>query len=79
MQSSRTASCSLPSSSLKYVYCTDNVLDCANLEAKDITGQSLQLDTDEIIKANQTPRKEAQTGYSSAMNSPNKMDAESRL
>jgi hypothetical protein len=51
------SSCSLPSPSIGYVYCTDTILDREKADTLDLTNQSLQRMTTDRSALNQSPRK----------------------
>lgn len=62
---------------MKYVYCTDNVLDACDKAVLSCTRECLDLDDRELDDGQSQAQSSCkQSRQSSAMHSPNKMDAE---
>ena len=65
---------------VRYVFCTDTVLDCDDPSIVQITLESLALtDATPPDDGNTTPKKQSKTKTSSHQHSPSKMDAERSL
>jgi hypothetical protein len=63
---------------VKYIYCTDNILNCDDADTLNSTKQSLEFDLLETVEVTSSPRKESYPKTQSTKHSPAKMDAESR-
>lgn len=63
---------------IKFIYCTDNVLDMQDNDTLEIMAESLKMNPADLRLASSSPMKESVSGASSAKQTPGRMDAERR-
>jgi len=64
---------------VKYIFCTDTILDCDDPDMKMVTAQSLELKVGQAEMGNMQSRPQMTKGSSIPKHSPSKMDAEKRM
>ena len=63
---------------IKYIYCTDTILDLDDELTMEITKESLEMQNMDTQNSMQSPRRETMSNQTSAKSTPQRMDSERR-